>query len=142
MKENQEVTKSKPTTRDKAEVVSADDYDGPVFWEEADLFYPNAGDAFEDMYDSNLSDDQKWRESQTLYTCSIHNLVLDADDIIETALEHQEHHESAWDELSSKGIGELKMYIKKWNAEYGTDVATWEPNTKKRVEIPSQLPTD
>lgn len=122
--------------RDKAEVVSALDHNGPVYWVENEEFYDDIDYAFDAMRDENNAMSQEWRDSQTLYACKVFHLTLDAAQIIESALECQDHHYDSYDAVPYKGWKRLNDFIAKWNAEYGSRVSTWEPNYKKRIVIP------
>lgn len=123
--------------REAAEVVSAENYDGPVYHEQQDVYYPDAGEAFEAIADEVGFDDGE-RKALTLWTCDKVHLTLDANDVIQQALESQEHHEEASDLISNRGLGVLQGILDSWISEHGSWIETWVPSEKKRVEFPQK----
>lgn len=118
----------------KAEKLDAEKYDGPVFWDEKDEYYLDVGEAFEAVLDEFI-DDFKGAKQQTLWACDKTFLKLVPSNILDQALESQEHHEDAYEAISGKAINELKAFCDTWNTTYGSGVESWLPN-KKLIVIP------
>lgn len=112
----------------KAEKISANEYDGPVFWDENDRYYHDIGEAWEAIKDDfdNVED----VKAQTLWTCDKLYLTLRPSDILDNALESQEHHDDARDWVSEKAYEELTRFCEAWNDAHGTSVESWFPNSK------------
>lgn len=119
----------------KAEKVSVNDYDGPVFWDQEDKYYPDIGEAWEAITDD--IDSVVEAKLQTLWACDAFHLTLSPSDILDQAFESQEHHEDARDWLSEKAYEELKHFCDAWNDAHGAEVETWFPNDKI-VVIPQE----
>lgn len=120
--------------REAAEVVSADTYDGPVFWQEEDRYYPNAEEAFEAVADDVFHDEAC--KAQTLWTCDILKFRLDAGDIIDQELTRGEHHEDAAAMISGAATTVLQKLLDDWVEEHANDVESWFPSEKIRIEFP------
>lgn len=118
----------------KATKVKAVDYDGPVYWDDADRYYADVDEAAEDILEYVALDGID-ANAQTVYACSSMHLVLDADDILYRALEDSEHHEDAYDQISSSGVAELRDFLTKWNATYGVGVTSWWVDEKKLIVL-------
>lgn len=127
--------------REAAEVVSADDYDGPVYWDQADEYFPDAAEAFDAVSD-RVDFDAEEREAQTLWTCRKAFLTMDANDIISGELESQEHHDEAYNAISQKGVNVLQKLLDGWIEEHAGCVETWFPVEKKRIVFPQKWWTD
>jgi hypothetical protein len=112
-----------------AKRLSASDYDGPVFWDEKDEYYPDVGEAWEAIKDENVCDMETARR-QTLWACDVSHLSVDGEDVLLNALEYQEHHESAYDSIPGVGVTAFKDFCVSWNETYGKQVESWFPNSK------------
>ena len=117
----------------KAEKISASEYGDPVFWDEKDEYYSDVSEAWEAIKDDfdNVED----AKAQTLWACDKMYLRLCPSDILDNALESQEHHEDARDHVSDKAYEELVRFCEAWNDAHGTSVESWFPN-QKIVVIP------
>ena len=123
---NKAADKRKIEKYEAAKKVKAEDYNGPVFHENRDRFYSDISEAVEYVADDLESLDDL--EKQIFYTCTTSHLVLNADEIIDSAFECQDHCEDTYDSIS--GVDELKNFITTWNEEHGKSVATWFPSTE------------
>lgn len=112
----------------KAEKVDASTYEGPVFWDQYDRYYADVGEAWETITDD--IDSVEEARLQTLWACDKLHLTLCPSDILDNALESQEHHDDARDWVSKKAYEELTRFCEAWNAAHGTAVETWFPNDK------------
>ena len=92
------------------------------------------GDAWEAVMDEGIWDPDQ-RADVFLQACVRYPLVLDAEGIIREALESQEHHESAGDQVPEEGLIALQAFMVRWNEKYGRSVETWMPNESERVAI-------
>lgn len=125
--------------REKAEQVSWEDYDGPVWWEEYDKYEDNMSAMLDEVVyiydDGDESIEQsfvEWAKEQTFWCCDSFNLsVPQADSIIEGLLE--DHHEDA--ELDQCAYNDLQAALDGWYKVYRNKVETWEPNEGKRLVV-------
>jgi len=109
---------------DKAIKVSADSYDGPV-WDGVDYFSDIA-----DMLDVYACGGCK--PPSYVWACTKSRLSLDASEIIDDALEAQEHHEDARDQLVD--LGELQMALDEWCGRQTLE--SWFADYKVAVVLP------
>lgn len=120
----------------KAEKIKAEDYDGPVYWDERDTYYSDVGEAWEAICD-DFYETVDLAKDQTLWACDVTQLTLHPNEILEAAIEGQEHHEDAMDHISQNAWDELRAFCENWNVEHGSAVKSWFPN-KKLVVIPDE----
>lgn len=118
--------------RDNATEVTGP-YGGPVYWDEYDEFYQDVEDCIEAIQDY-VELDGIDPAVQTIWCCTEANLGLDADDIINSALEAGEHHEDA--EVSRAGYEQLNSFLTLWNQHHGKQVTTWWPDHSRRIVHP------
>lgn len=127
--------------REAAEVISADDYDGSVYDEQEDRYFPNIGEAFEVISDE-MDFDEKTRKARTLWTCNILKFRPDAGGVIDQELERGEHCEEAAAMFSTSATKALQSLLDGWVKEHAYQVEAWIPSGKKRVEIPPKWWSD
>jgi len=113
---------------EKAKKISAEEYCGPVFWDERDEYYPDAETAWDAITDDFCADVDGARE-QTVWCCDVMSLVLNAENIINDALAHDEHHDDAWEAMSNKALKEFQEFCEHWNEVYGSQVESWYRNS-------------
>lgn len=121
----------------KATEVSPADYDGPVYWEQYDEYYPDPETAFEAVADEVICDTEA-RQETVLWACTKAHLVLDHEDVISAALEAGEHHEGAYESLPKDAYEMLRVFLDEWNNRWGSAVESWFPDTTRRVMIPAE----
>jgi hypothetical protein len=115
--------------RANAGKVDAEKYDGPVFWDEQDSYYPDVGEAWEAIQDEFGCDIESARQ-MTLRACDKSYLTLCPSDILDNALDCQEHHDDARDSISDKAYEELSRFCEAWNGAHGAQVESWFPNDR------------
>lgn len=107
--------------------VRADDYEGPVYWED------HGGD-YGEGYFSSVEEVREYCEREEVplpsegdpaHGCTAHHLQLDAEEILQRAFEDGEHHEDASDSLSIEAQKALEKFIGEWNAKYGVEVVSY-----------------
>lgn len=112
----------------KAEKIPVKDHKGGmVYWEEDSNFYDDLESATDEC------EEEEDQYVQTYWECDSYHLILDAHDIVESALERQEHHEGAWDSVN--GVDELKKFLDEWNDTYGKKVTTWVADEKRLIVL-------
>jgi hypothetical protein len=120
----------------KAEKVDAEGYDGPVYWDEEDAFYSDLGGAWEAIEDEFVSNVEMARR-QTLWACDKEYLRLFPTEILDNALESQEHYDGARDALSQKAWKALEIFCASWNDAHGCEIESWFP-TGRLLVIPEK----
>ena len=105
---------------EKAEKVQAKDWDGPVVLN-GDRFFSCVEDLLDDL---DGEDDPKY-----VWACRKVGLGFDADDVINNALESQEHHEDARDSITHGDVEELQALLTTWATKQRVET-WWEDRTK------------
>lgn len=110
--------------------VTPKDYSGPVYWEEEDKFFSNFDEACEAIYDDAPKEPlaDVFLRSQTLWTCTVEHLALDANTIIENAIEAMEPPDGVDIDPSAEAMTELREFVRQWNAIHGVNAGDvwWE----------------
>lgn len=108
----------------------AREHEGPVCWPLA----PVRGDMNGDGYFSNVAAliEACARAGANLpefvWPCASFGLRVDAEDVIRAAVEADEHHEEAEEQIAAGGVEALQRALDAWVAEYAEDVRTWTPD--------------
>ncbi len=120
----------------KAEKVSYKDYDDPVYVPDAahnEGFFPDIGEYLEWLED-NLRFDGFDEIPEIMWTCHKFYLRINADNIIENAIEG--HHEEAGSDISGKSVAELQEFLDTWCDKQG--VESWDPDHSLGIELPQE----
>ena len=120
-----------------AEKIPANEYEGPVYWDQKDEYYLDAETAFEAVSDDVVCD-QEGRDAAVLWACSKVHLLLDHVTIIKNALEAGEHYEGAYESVPKDAYEMLKVFLEEWNRQWGQKVESWFPDTKRQIIIPQE----
>ena len=90
----------------------------------------------DEYYDDEVITDKYSFDEPPKYAwaCDPHDFSLDASDIVSSGLEHGEHHEDAYDDISDKDIKRLQRFLDAWCKHVG--VRSWFPNFNLAVLIP------
>ena len=109
----------------KAEKILSLDYEGMVYCEEKSEFYDNIDYAVDDCEEGE-------EDKYTFWACTSFPLTLpSAEDIINSALEAQEHHEDACNQIN--GEKELQKFLGGWNEDFGKSVTTYMADESKLI---------
>lgn len=117
--------------------VSYKDYDGPVHVPDASTnegFFSNV-DEYLEWLEDNLGFEGFGAIPEVVWTCRKSGLQMDAQDILENALEN--HHEEAGDNISNESEKELQEFLNAWCNKQG--VESWDPNYDLGVELPQEI---
>jgi hypothetical protein len=91
------------------------------FWDDADL-----------LLDEYAFDDEE--RPEYAWACEPFDLAMDATDLVSSELEHSDHHEDAFDEVSSKSLARLQRYLDAWCKHVA--VRSWAPDYRVAVLLP------
>jgi len=119
----------------KAEKIDSASYDGPVYIADTDSFYPDYDTAFEAICEHNVALDKEARKNVTFWACRVRKLTLNAGDVVDQALEWQEHYDGASDMISNSSIVALQEILDRWLEEHASDVETWFFDETRQVVI-------
>lgn len=100
-------------------------------WEKYEHGFLYYADKFYDDMDSLLDSYDEGEEPEYVWACYPVDFTMDAQDIVSSEIENQEHHEDAFSEVSDKMLERLQKYLDLWCKKVG--VRTWMPDFKKAV---------
>lgn len=133
-----EVEKEK-TRFTKAEKLALEDYEGPVYWEG---HMGGLGDGYFSSYDEVLDycEDEGLSVPEYVWACAPHPFTLNAEEIIEHALERQEMYEEAGEAITDDARERLQSYLTVWAREQ--NITGWQYDHKRAVLLrtPSSHP--
>lgn len=130
---NRAAREKEAARRTNAEVVA--DYEGPVYWEEGDKFFSDVGEALE-YWEDDPEDEGVVPAKQTLWTSYEVPFQLNAREIVDCALEAQDHCEEAYDDIATTSeIEELQTFLDGWVERYCSDTKTYFADFRKRVKL-------
>lgn len=112
----------------KAKEIQETDVTTYLYCEEFDSYHPDMEDFF-DKYTCNYNDEQTYTRPERLWVCSVAEISLDADSIIESACD--ELHEDAYENCDGNTLQRL---LDKWCKEQ-TGTTTYYPCYKEYVKI-------
>jgi len=119
---------------DKAEKLET--YDGPVYCENLDTYYPDFGTAWDDIRDGDIVwDDKATRDQElTFWACTIKKFNLDSGDIIIRACEGLSE-ECDVNDISDAGNAELQEILDGWVETYASHIETWYQDESRMLVI-------
>lgn len=113
---------------DKAKEVQESDVKTYLYCEEFDSHYPDMDDFF-DSYACNYNDEQARKRPERLWVCSVSEISLDADSIVESACD--DLHEDAYKKCDTNSLQKL---LDDWCQEQ-SGTTTYYPCYKEYVKI-------
>lgn len=116
---------------DKAEKLALEEYpDEPVFWEG---HTGGMGDGYFSGIDEvmDLCEEEGLEVPEYVWACKSKEFKLDADRILESAVENQEMYEDAGDDIPDDARGRLQAYLDVWAKEIG--LRSWSPDHTRAV---------
>lgn len=112
----------------KAKEVQESDVKTMLYCEEFDKYYDSTGDFFEE-YSPEYSDEEIYKKPELLWVCSMQEISIDADSVIENACD--DLHEDA---SGNCDYGSLQKLLDDWCKEQ-TGTKTYYPCYKEYVKI-------
>lgn len=109
---------------EKAEKLSAADYDGPVYSDIRSRWYPSAEEAFEDHEGEGLP-------LERIYACDVDHLRLDVRDALDSAIEGADLDPDFATEVDFVHVPELIDFVDRWNRKQTQEI--WTPDFKQGV---------
>lgn len=129
---------------EKAEKLTIEAYDGPVYWETG--CSGDMGDGYFSDVDSLLDycEQEGIDVPEYVWACASSSFQLEADAIIEHALERQDAYEDAFDSIKDDARARLQAYLTVWTKE--VDLTFWHDDHSRAVllreaEIPPPPPS-
>lgn len=109
---------------EKAEKILAAEWSGAAMWCECCSEYFSDVESFIDGHDDPSMPRYAW-------DCDSIPLTLDAHEVVEQALEHQEHHEDAGDKVGDSDLKTLQEAMDKFSESVG--ITSWFASNKRAV---------
>lgn len=124
--------------------IKESDYSGPVFWGGHD---GSGGEG----YFASTAEIREYCEQEGLplpgtgdegpaHACTIKFLALDADEVIEQALEGGEFHADAKDNVSEGAMAALRASLAQWNDKYGKQLESWFDDPTHIIDFEEPTP--
>ena len=117
---------------DKAEKLNPKDYAGPVFYEPTEQYYPTIEDAWDNIYNEDEERLFEDRAGVTFWACHVEPFSLDANDIINSALE--DYYKDT--EINTRACAGLQNLLEEWVSENSGGIESWEQDTSRQIVIP------
>jgi len=119
---------------EKAEKIPFEKYSEDMLYLGDDQWFQDIDELYDFFEDAQI-DDPDIEVPKYAWACKPKKFVIEADRIVEGALE--EHHEDAYDRISSSAFEELQQFLDGWCAKQ--DVRTYEYDYTRAVLIPPPM---
>lgn len=116
---------------EQAQVLDAEGYPRPVYWENRDRYFPESTEAFMAIQDQVLGGEIE-RGEVRVYACRVLRVRLTVDGVLALALEGHTY----GSEFDTEARVVMSSFLELWNRRYGDQIESWFPDYERKVVFP------